>query len=66
MDIMALGKGSKKKRQIIHLWWISVLPPPPLSAWTEVNNIHTKDFFIHILKNIYITQFFNVFLFDYG
>ena len=35
----------KKKRQIIHILWISVLPPPPLSTLAEVNNIHTKEFF---------------------
>ena len=32
-----------KKRQIIHILWISVLPFP-LSTSEKFNNIHTKDF----------------------
>ena len=31
--------------QIIHILWIRVLPPPPLSTSAKVNNIHTKEFF---------------------
>ena len=39
-----LGKG-KKKREIIHFWWISVLPLP-LIHLGEINNIHIKEFFL--------------------
>ena len=42
-NIFVLGKGSKKKRQIIHILWIRVLPPS-LSSSAKVNNIHTKEF----------------------
>ena len=41
----SLREGFQKKRQIIHILWISVLLPPPLSTWAKVNNIHTKEFF---------------------
>ena len=39
----------QKKRQIICILRISVLPParPPLSASAKVNNIHTKEFSKH-------------------
>ena len=39
-----LREGFQKKRQIIHILWIGVLPPPPLSTLAKVNNIHTKEF----------------------
>ena len=41
------AQGMVKKRQIIHILWISVLPPP-LSTSTKFSNIHTKEFFIDI------------------
>ena len=38
------GFRKEEKRQIIHIFWISVLPsPPPLSTSAEVNIIHTKE-----------------------
>ena len=46
--LVKLGKGSQKKRQIINILWISVLPSPPLFTSAEVDNIHIKEFFIHI------------------
>ena len=51
MDKGNKGKVSttRKKQQIIHILWISVLPSlPPLTTLAKVNNIHTKEFFIHI------------------
>ena len=43
-------EGFKKKLQIIHILWINVFSPPPplLITSAKVNNIYTKDFFIHI------------------
>ena len=44
-----LGKGSKKKkRQIIHFLWISVLPPPPYPRRPWLIIFTLRNFFIHI------------------
>ena len=43
------GLGRVKKRQILHILWITVSPPsPPICITAEVDNIHTKEFFTHI------------------
>ena len=47
LNVSKLREGfQNKNRQIIHILWISVLPPLPLSTSAEVNNIHTKEFFL--------------------
>ena len=42
-------KVSQKKLKNIHILWISAWSPP-LSTLAEVNNTHTKEFFIHICR----------------
>ena len=44
-----LSKGSLQKKNVhfIHLWWIRVLPPPPLSTAIKVSVITLRFFFIH-------------------
>ena len=59
-----LGKGSKKKRQIIHIFWMGLLP-------AEVNKIHTKEFsknwplgrFFHrVAMSVYIYMYIYVYV----